>query len=252
MLRTRCIPCLLLDGARLVKTVRFRQPTYVGDPINAVRIFNDKEVDEIAVLDITAHRRAEPQFELISQIASECFMPMCYGGGVRSIQQMQRLFQSGVEKVAVNTAAVADPALVTGAAERFGSQSIVVAVDVKKTWLGGYAVHTHGGRTRTQWDPVAYAREMEKRGAGEFFLNSMDRDGTGEGFDLELIRRVTQAVSIPVIACGGAGKIEDLAAAVKKGGASAVAAGSLFVFHGPHRAVLITYPERRTLEQQLD
>lgn len=253
MLRTRVIPCLLLKNKGLVKTVRFKQPKYVGDPINAVRIFNEKEVDELVFLDTTATAEGRrPPFKLVAQIAGECFMPVCYGGGVTSVEDIAELFALGVEKVAINSRAVEDPALISAAAELFGSQSIVVSIDVKKNFFGKYRVFTRGGSRSTGLDPVGFAVEMEKRGAGELFLTSIDRDGTMQGYDLELIKSVSEAVNIPVIACGGAGKLEDFAEAIRKGGASAVSAGSLFVFQGQHRAVLITYPKIKELERVLD
>jgi cyclase len=247
----RVIPCLLLKGSGLVKTVRFDDPRYVGDIINAVRIFNEKEVDEIIILDVEAHTRpGRIKWDLIQDVASECFMPMCYGGGVTKVDEFRRLYGSGVEKVAVNTAAAEGLGLVEAAAREFGSQSVVVSIDVKKTLFGKYAVVTHGGRKKQRSDVAAYAKEVERAGAGEIMLTSVDRDGTQNGYDLELLQTVTGAVRIPVIACGGAGRLADFRAAVDAG-ASAVAAGSMFVFHGPHRAVLITYPERHELESCL-
>ena len=247
MLRARAIPCLLLKGDGLVKTVRFKEPKYVGDPINAVKIFNEKEVDELIFLDITATpARREPDFERVRDIASECFMPMCYGGGVRSLDHARKLFNLGVEKVSLNTAAAEQPALITELAGVFGNQSVIVGVDVKRDWLGRPRVFTHCGTKNTGREPVEYVREMEQRGAGEILLNSVDRDGTMQGFDTELIGEVTRAVQVPVVACGGAGSVAHLGAAVAAG-ASGVAAGSLFVFTGPHRAVLINYPSPREL-----
>jgi cyclase len=249
MVQTRVIPCLLLRNLGLVKTRKFKDPVYVGDPINAVRIFNDKEVDELVFLDITATAEAKrPPFELLAKVASQCFMPLCYGGGVRSIDDMVTLYGLGIEKIAINTHAVEEPDFVRKAADRFGSQSVIVSIDVKKTLFGKYEAVTGGGRRRSGLDPVKLAVEMESKGAGELFLTSVDRDGTMEGYDLELIRRVTEAVGIPVVACGGAGKLADLGAAVKTAGASAAAAGSLFVFQMPHRAVLINYPSSREME----
>jgi cyclase len=243
MIQTRVIPCLLLRGSGLVKTVRFKEPRYLGDPINIVRLFNDKEVDELVLLDINATpERRGPRLDLLGDIVSEAFIPLCYGGGVRSLDHFNALFSLGVEKVALNTAAVDDPALVTAAAERYGSQSVIVSIDVRKPLIGGQRVVTRGGRQRTGLDPVQFAVEMERRGAGELLLNSVDRDGTMAGYDLDLVRRVTAAVSIPVVACGGAGSVADLGRAVNEGGAAAAAAGSLFVYQGPHRAVLINYP----------
>jgi cyclase len=237
----------LLHGGGLVKTVRFKQPSYVGDPINAVRIFNEREVDELAFLDITATReRREPPFDRVRDIAGECFMPVCYGGGIRTVEHARRLFALGIEKVLINTAAEEVPALVTDTAADFGSQSVMVGVDVGRDWLGRSRVYTRGGTRNTGREPIEYAREMADRGAGEIFLNVIDRDGTMAGFDLELVSAVSRAVSIPLIACGGAGSVADLSAAIAAG-ASAVAAGSLFVFAGPRRAVLINYPSAAEL-----
>lgn len=250
MLRNRVIPCLLLNGRGLVKTRRFRDPTYVGDPVNAVRIFNDKEVDELLLFDIGATRTGRgPQFDLIEDIAKECFMPLAYGGGVSDCQTIGKLFGLGIEKVALNTAAVEKPDLVREAAQAFGSQSIVVSVDVRKKLLGGYEVCGRAGTRRTGMDPVTFARQMEAFGAGELLVHSIERDGLMSGYDVALTKAVAESVSVPVIACGGAGRLDDFRQAVKAGGASAVAAGSMFVFQGKHRAVLITYPEYRELEE---
>lgn len=249
MIQTRVIPCLLLKGSGLVKTVRFKDPRYLGDPINIVRLFNDKEVDELVILDITATPEGRgPRMDLLATLTTECFMPLCYGGGVRTLDDMHALFSLGVEKVSLNTRALEDPALVTAAAERFGSQSVIVSIDVKRGMFGGQKVVVRAGKQKTGRDPVEYAVEMERRGAGELLLNSVDRDGTMEGYDLDLIRRVTAAVSVPVVACGGAGSVADLGRAVNEGGAAAAAAGSLFVYQGPHRAVLVNYPEPRALQ----
>jgi len=253
MLRTRVMPCLLLRGWGLVKTVRFQDPTYVGDPINTVRIYNEKEVDELIFLDITATpEKKDPPYQIITEIASECFMPFAYGGGIRTVEQIRHIFGLGVEKIALNTGAFRHPDFVTEAADRFGSQSIVVSIDVKRHVLGRYRVHTCGGRDNTGLDPVTAARQMEAAGAGEILLTSIDRDGTFEGYDIDLIRQVTAEVTIPVIACGGAGSIEDLGEAVHAGGASAVAAGSMVVYQGPHRAVLINFPRKDELQAVLE
>lgn len=252
MLNIRVIPCLLLKGHGLVKTVQFKNPRYIGDPLNSVRIFNEKEVDELIFLDISASQeKREPSFELIKSIASEAFMPFGYGGGVSTIEHVSKLFHLGVEKVVINTQAVLNPALVQEASRLAGAQSIVVSIDVKKTLFGKYVVMTHGGTHNTGLDVVAFAQKMETMGAGEIFLNSIDRDGTLKGYDIELIRKVANAVSIPVVACGGAASLHDFAIAVRDGGASAVAAGSMFVFHGKHKAVLITYPPISELESAL-
>jgi imidazole glycerol-phosphate synthase subunit HisF len=245
----RVIPVLLLDGTRLVKTVGFRDARYVGDPRNAVKIFNEKEVDELLLLDITATvRGAPPQFDLIREIVSEAFMPIGYGGGIRSIEDAERVLQLGVEKVALCTAAVRQPELVSALATRVGSQSVVVVIDVKRSLLGRRQVMIEGGRTGTGREPVAFAREVERLGAGEIVINSVDRDGTMKGYDIALVRDVSAAVSVPLVACGGAGSLSHLVDAVRDGGASGVAAGSMFVFHGPHRAVLIQYPARAALD----
>lgn len=249
MLNVRVIPCLLLSNGGLVKTVGFESPRYVGDPINAVRIFNDKEVDELVFLDIEATPTgAGPGYELLADIASEAFMPFAYGGGITSLEQARRLFALGVEKVVINTAAERTPGLVSEIAAAAGSSSVVASVDVKRNWRGQHSVWVAGGRRDTRRDPVAWARELERAGAGEILLTSINRDGTQSGYDLELVRRVAEAVGIPVVAAGGAGTLAHFREAVDSG-ASAVAAGAMFVFHGKHRAVLITYPGRDELER---
>ena len=250
MLKVRVIPCLLLKDAGLVKTIKFKNPKYVGDPINAVKIFNEKEVDELIFLDITATaEKRKPNFRLINNIASECFMPFGYGGGIRDLNDMRELFNLGVEKVIINTYAIENPSFVRSAAERFGSQSIVASIDVKKNLFGKYQVYTRGGKKAAKLDPVTFAVQMEEMGVGEIILTSIDRDGTMTGYDVDLIKKVSTSVGTPVVASGGAGKIEDFRDAVKLGGASAVAAGSYFVFRGKHRAVLITYFEVSDLER---
>jgi cyclase len=232
-----------------MKTVRFRDEKYVGDAINAIRIFNEKQVDELILLDTRATMAGvEPRFDIVRDVASECFMPLCYGGGITGVSQMEKLFWIGVEKVSLNTAAVAHPELVREAAQIFGSQSIVVAMDVKKTRFNGYQVHIARGSKNTGLDPVEHARRMQAMGAGELLVHSIDRDGTREGYDLELIQAVSAAVDIPAIASGGAGELPHFRAAVQSG-AAAVSAGSFFVFHGKHRAVLITYPEPAALQE---
>lgn len=246
---TRVIPCLLLSGGGLVKTERFRDPVYVGDPINAVKIFNDKEVHELAILDIEASRRGRgPDFALLSRIGREAFMPMSYGGGLRALEDVRRVLELGFEKVVINTAALEDASFLSRAAELCGSQSVVAAVDVKKGFFGRRRVYGHARGRSLKGSPAAYAAAAEKAGAGEILLTSVDRDGTRAGYDLDLIREVAGAVGVPVIACGGAGRVEDFALAAEAG-AAAAAAGSLFVFHGPHRAVLITYPSQAELKQ---
>jgi imidazole glycerol-phosphate synthase subunit HisF len=249
MFRQRVIPCLLLKGKGLVKTHKFKDPKYLGDPINIVKIFNDKEVDELILLDITATLEGRlPQFTYLAEIASECFMPLGYGGGIRTLDDVKTLLNIGIEKVAINSSAVENPSLIRLASEYAGSQSIIVSLDIKKSIFGKYEVFTYSGTKATGKDPITLAMEMEKLGAGELFLNSIDKDGTMQGYDIELIRQVTSSVGIPVVACGGAGSISHLVDAVK-GGASAAAAGSMFVFQGPLRGVLISYPNPQDLQQ---
>lgn len=252
MVQIRVIPCLLLHGRGLYKTIRFKRPQYLGDPINIVRLFNDKEADELIFLDITATVEGRgPPLDLLSTVTSECFMPLCYGGGVRTLEHMHSLYKLGVEKVSLNSIAVERPSFVTQAAKEFGSQSVVVSIDVRKRLLGGYRVCTEGGRKRSQLEPVRFAIEAENRGAGEILLNSIDRDGTMGGYDIDLLGQVSSAVNIPVIACGGAGSVQHLRDAVRLGGASAAAAGSMFVFQGRHRAVLISYPTMSDFQRTL-
>lgn len=248
MLRVRVIPCLLLRRQGLVKTVKFENAKYVGDPINTVRIYNEKEVDELFFLDVTATPdKKEPPYEIIREIATECFMPFAYGGGITTFEQAAKIFAIGAEKVALNTAAVENPSLVTKIADKFGSQAVVASIDAKKDFFGRYKVVTAGARKATGRDVVEQAVLMEKMGAGELLITSVDRDGTFEGFDVDLVKKVTRAVSIPVVACGGAGKLEHLPRPVVEGGAQAVACGSLFVYQGKHRAVLTNYPTRAEL-----
>jgi cyclase len=253
MLKTRVIPCLLLKGRGLVKTVKFQNPKYVGDPINAVRIFNEKEVDELVFLDITATiQNQRPQFDLIKDIATECFMPFGYGGGIRNIEDASRILKLGAEKIVVNSYAVENPDFIRQASEVFGSQSVVVSIDAKSKSTGGYSMYTHSGTNNASISPFVFAEQAERLGAGEVFINSIDRDGTMQGYDLDLVGGVAGRLTIPVVACGGAGKLQDFQDAIKKAGASAVAAGSLFVFHGPHRAVLINYPSQEEIAKYLD
>ncbi|MFH0816829.1 MAG: AglZ/HisF2 family acetamidino modification protein [Methanobacteriota archaeon] len=250
MLRHRVIPCLLLHNGGLVKTMKFREPKYVGDPINAVKIFNDKEVDELVILDIDASREKRgPNLELLSKINREAFMPLGYGGGISTVEQVRAVLNLGFEKVVLNTAALDNPGLVTAAAGECGSQSVVVCIDAKKGFLGKYGVYSHATGKTLSREPGEYAAELGRLGAGEIVINSVDKDGTLSGYDLELIKRVASSVKIPVVAMGGANSVSDLAAAIKIGGASAVSAGAFFVFHGPHRAVLITYPSKTELKK---
>lgn len=241
----------MLNGSGLVKTIKFKSPVYIGDPINTMKIFNEKEVDEIVLLDITAtNEKREPDYKRIKGIVSEAFMPIGYGGGINKITQIEKIFKLGVEKVILNTAAILDPSLIARAAEIFGSQSIVISVDVKNDFWGRRGVYTHSGCKKQRTGLIPYLKIAEASGAGEIFINSIDNDGTMEGYDIELIRQVSENVSVPVIACGGAGNLLDFARAIEAG-ASAVAAGAMFVFQGIYRAVLISYPEYSELEKLL-
>lgn len=253
MLKTRVMPCLLVKDGRLVKTIKFKNPSYVGDPVNAIKIYNEKEVDELILLDITATVDGrQPAFELLSAVTDECFMPLTYGGGIRCVEEIRRLFSLGIEKVAINSAAAENPEFIREAADLFGSQSIVVSIDLKSSLLNKSVVYIRSGTIKTKYDPISYAVEMEEMGAGELLLNSIDRDGTMEGYDLDLIRKISDAVGIPVIACGGAGDISDFGKAVKEAGASAVAAGSMVVYQGKARGVLINFPTHGELEAVLN
>jgi imidazole glycerol-phosphate synthase subunit HisF len=250
MKRIRVIPVLLVNKSKLVKTVKFRNEIYVGDPINAVKIFNDKGVDELIFLDITATVESrEPDYAYLREIASECFMPLAYGGGIRTIDAVQKILSLGCEKVIINSYAIGNPDFIKESSAIFGNQSIVVALDIKRNLLGRYEIHLKNGKQNTHIDAVEFSKKMEAFGAGELFINSIDRDGVMRGYDIDLLNKITSSISIPVIACGGAGNLKDLSTAVNSGGASAVAAGSMFVFHGPHRAVLINYPSENELLQ---
>jgi len=245
MLQKRVIPCMLLKGQGLVKTVRFKDPRYIGDPINAIKIFNDKEVDELIFLDITASiENRSPNFELIKDIASECFMPFAYGGGISSIEDAQKLFAIGVEKLVINSSAVERPELISELSSSYGSQSIIISIDIKKNFWGSYEIYTHSGTRLVKTSLQDYIKKMEDLGIGEIFLNSIDKDGTLSGYDLNLIKQVSSITTVPVIICGGAKNPDDFKLAIENG-ASAVAAGSMFVFYGKHKAVLITYPTNK-------
>ncbi len=253
MLNPRIIPCLLIRNGGLVKTVHFGDPKYVGDPINAVRIFNEKEVDELIVLDIDATaKQREPDYNMIGHLAAECRMPLCYGGGVGTAEQVQKIVQLGVEKVAMSAAAIAKPGLVAEAAARVGNQSVVVVLDVKKDRDGRYEVWTHNGTRNTGKSPVELAQQMETQGAGEIVVNSMDRDGEMKGYDIVLAGKVRDAVTVPVMVLGGAGSLHDIGKLIQSYGVIGSAAGSLFIFKGVYRAVLINYPNRAEKEALME
>ncbi len=249
MIQARVIPCLLLRGNGLVKTKKFKDAVYIGDPVNTVRIFSDKEADEIVILDIDASREGrEPNYELIAEMAGEAFMPVAYGGGVRSLEQIRRLIRSGVEKVVINTLATESLDTIRAAVKVFGSQAIVGGVDVRRKLWGGYAVVAKSATEVTKLNLQQHIENLVRAGVGELLINDVERDGCMTGYDLALVRSAAQA-PVPVVVCGGAGTLEHLRAAVLDGGASAVAAGSMFVFHGKHRAVLINYPKTADLEK---
>jgi cyclase len=223
--------------------VNFKNPKYVGDPINAVRIFNEKESDELMVLDIDASvNKTEPNYQTIEKLASECRMPLCYGGGIRNIEQAQRIFSLGVEKVALSSAAIENPELISKIAERVGTQSAVVVLDVKKKLLGGYEIYTHNGKKRTGKNPIEMAHLFQKMGAGEIIINSIDQDGVMKGFDFDLVEKIRKEITLPLTVIGGAGSIDDIGKLINKFGIIGASAGSLFVFKGIYKAVLINYP----------
>ena len=241
--RPRIIPTVLLNDCDLVKTKKFREPNYLGDPINAVKIFNEKGVDELCVLDISATlNKKEPNYELLSKMASEAFMPLSYGGGINNIDQAKRLFRLGFEKIVINSISNSNPTVISEIADYFGSQSVVGAIDYKKHFIFGESCYISSGRINTKIKPIDMARKYEELGCGEILLYSIDNDGMRKGFDIETICKVSKVLSIPLIACGGANDVNDIQQAIEAG-ANAVAAGSMFVYFGKRQAVLINYPE---------
>jgi cyclase len=249
MKRIRVIPVLLLLNNGLVKTVRFSKPNYIGDPINAVKIFNEKEVDEIVLLDISKDQK-QPNFTRVREICSEAFMPFAYGGSIHSMDHIKQLFDCGIEKIILNSAAYQTPEIIEKASAVYGNQSILVAMDVKKTLLGGKQVHIKNGQVNTHLKPLEYAQRAINAGAGEIILTSVDYEGTTKGFDLELIRNVSSNIAVPLVAHGGAGNINDFTDAIRAG-ASAVAAGSMFVYHGQKQGILINYPSQAKLMNEV-
>ncbi len=250
MLQTRVIPVLLLKNKGLVKTVKFKNPKYIGDPLNSIRIFNEKEVDELIFLDIDASKNAmEPDYNLIKDFASECFMPVCYGGGISNIEQIKKIFTLGIEKIAINHSSLQNSNLIKQAVKIYGSQSIVVAIDIKKSFMGKYQIYNHVKKKNLKRTFLEYIKNIEDLGAGEIFINNVDLDGTQKGYDINLLKQVVKHTKIPVIACGGAGKLQDFQIIKKEANISAVAAGSFFVFQGKRNAVLITYPKYQELEK---
>ncbi|WP_299125645.1 AglZ/HisF2 family acetamidino modification protein [uncultured Tenacibaculum sp.] len=245
MLRPRIIPSLLIHDKGLVKTVKFKNSKYVGDPINAVKIFNEKEVDELAVFDIDATVLGkEPDYTLIEKLANQSRMPICYGGGVKTVEQAQKIFGLGIEKIALSSAVIDNPNLIFDISQRVGSQSVIVVLDVKKKMFGGYEVFIHNGKKSTGINPFDFAKKAQELGAGEIIINSIDNDGVMKGYDFKLIDKVRDVVNIPMTMLGGAGTIEDIKKAIDRYNVIGVAAGSLFVFKGVYKAVLINYPSR--------
>ena len=244
MLRPRIIPCLLIKEKGLVKSVKFSSPKYVGDPLNAVKIFNEKEVDELMVLDIDATTKGEaPDFKMIQDLAAECRMPLSYGGGVKTLEQATKIIGLGVEKVALSSAVLKRPELVAEIAEEIGNQSVVVVLDIKKKMFGGrYEIWTHNAKVNTGRCPIEFSQELEKYGVGEIVLNSIDHDGMMKGYDLTLVQKVREAVTVPMSILGGAGSLRDIGSLINQFGIIGAAAGSLFVFKGIYKAVLINYP----------
>lgn len=242
MFRARVIPCLLLDHGKLVKGEKFKKHNYVGDPINAVRIFNEKQTDELAFFDISARSRGTIDYELIRDISSEAFMPFSYGGGISNMSQIEKLFHMGVEKVILNSSAYLNPQLVKDAVNSVGSQSVVVSIDVKKSFTGKQFVYINNGKKNTRKFPIEYAKQIEQLGAGELIVCSIEREGTGTGYDLELLKNIAEQINIPVVAVGGATSLDCFREVVMQSQVSAVGAGDFFVYHGRRKAVLITYP----------
>ena len=245
MLRFRLTPCLLIRENGLVKTVNFNSAKYIGDPLNVVKIFNEKEVDELIVLDIDAtSNNFEPDLIMIKNLASECRMPLCYGGGVSSVNQIQEIISLGVEKVALSSSALLNPSLISKAAQAVGSQSVVVVIDLKKRRFSSkYDVYSHNGTKKYKKDFLEWAKEVQSLGAGEIVLNSIDKDGTMEGYDYGLVKLVREVVSLPLTVLGGAGTLNDVVELKKNFGIIGAAAGSLFVFKGKYKAVLVNYPD---------
>ena len=244
----RVIPCLLIKDRGLVKTIKFRKPDYIGDPINAIRIFNEKEVDELIVVDFLASKQSRaPDVDFIKEIVGEAFMPIAYGGGVTALEHIDQILRVGVERVSINSSAVLSIEFMAEACREYGSSTIIGSLDVKRDFLGRERVFHLNGKVNTKKNPVAYARELEQAGIGELFINFADRDGTYSGYDLDLIRQITDSVSIPTIACGGAGSLADVRSVLIEGKASGAAAGSIFVYYGQHQGVLINYPDQDSL-----
>jgi cyclase len=252
MLQTRVIPCLLLKDESLVKTVNFKKPGYIGDPVNTARIFNELEVDELTLLDITAtNEKRKPNFKILSELANECFMPLAYGGGINNFDDAKKIFQIGIEKVIINSAAYTNPTFITQLASHFGNQAVVASIDVKKNMFGKYQVYSNSGNKKQKVEVVAWAKKLEELGAGEILLTAIHQEGTWKGFDIDLINSIASVVDIPVIANGGAANLKDIEEVVKKGNASAVSLGSMVVYQNKGMGVLVNFPEQKKLKSAL-
>jgi cyclase len=252
MIEKRLIPCLLLHNGGLYKTERFKKPTYIGDPINAIKIFNEKEVDELIFLDIDASTLGkEPSYKMIEDIAGECFMPLCYGGGIKNVQQMKKIFAIGVEKISISSQAVQNPELIGEAASLFGKQAVIVTVDIKKDFWGKKKVYINNGKKNTKLNPLEFIKHIENMGAGEIVINSIDHDGVMSGFDVDLLREIKELAKVPIIALGGAGNLNHIKEVFEKANVDAVACGSLFVYKGPLKGVLISYPNTQKINELL-
>jgi imidazole glycerol-phosphate synthase subunit HisF len=250
MVINRIIPCVLYSNGGLVKTIQFKSPNYIGDPINSLKLFNDKGVDELLFIDIDASKKnTPPDLKLVGEIASECFMPLTYGGGVKDLQTIEKLLKLGVEKIAINSAFISDNSLCQSAVKEFGSSTIIGSIDVKKNIFGKYKVFDHRKGKTTNNNPIQYARQLEERGVGEIFLNNVDCEGTMKGFDLNLIKMISDVVNVPIIPCGGAGSLSDVASVFKQINTTAVAAGSIFVYTGKYNAVLINFPNESNIKE---
>ena len=253
MLQTRIIPCLLLKDDSLVKTVNFKNPVYIGDPVNTARIFNELEVDELVFLDIAAtNNNRNPDFKILSELANECFMPLAYGGGINTFEDAKKIFKIGIEKIIINSAAFTNPTIITELAAHFGNQAIVASIDVKRNMFGNYNVFSNSGKKKQKLNPVAWAQKLEQLGAGEILLTAIHQEGTWNGFDIDLLEKVSNAVNIPVIANGGAASINDIGKAVKQGCASAVSLGSMVVYQNKGMGVLVNFPNKTDLDNALN
>ena len=252
MLQTRIIPCLLLKDDSLVKTVNFKKPAYIGDPVNTARIFNELEVDELVLLDISAtNNNRKPNFKILSELANECFMPLAYGGGINNFEDAKKIFKIGIEKIIINSVAFTNPTIIPELADHFGNQAIVASIDVKRNMFGKYQVYSNSGKKNQKVNPVAWAKKLEQLGAGEIILTSINQEGTWKGFDINIIEKISNAVNIPVIANGGASSIEDIGRAVKQGNASAISLGSMVVYQNKGMGVLVNFPDNEKLKRVL-